>query len=82
VIENNILIDTCKEMVFRSSGTGSVVRYTMRRFFDSYNPYWVEVGLNASHMAVLTTCCFRRQLLAELRSDFTHANAIYLIGLP
>jgi Pectate lyase superfamily protein len=47
LIENNILVDACKEMVFRSSGAGSVVAYNYAdNSWDFDNPGWVEVGLN------------------------------------
>ena len=60
LIENNILIDTCKDMVFRSSGAGSVVAYNYAdNSFDLDNPAWVEVGINASHMAG-SSCVVRR----------------------
>src|SRR5258707_1058892 len=47
LIENNIFIDACKDMVFRSSGSGSVVAYNYADdSWDYDNPTWVEVGLN------------------------------------
>lgn len=79
LIENNILIDVCKDMVFRSSGAGSVVAYNYADdSFDFDNPTWVEVGLNASHMAGPHHVLFEGNLSHNADSDFTHGNAIYL----
>jgi hypothetical protein len=52
LIENNVMTDANKVMVFRSSGTGSVVGYNYTDdgwIWDTQG--WVEVGINASHMA-------------------------------
>ena len=52
MIENNVLIDANKEIVMRSSGSGSVVAYNYANdSWDFDTPSRVEVGLNASHMA-------------------------------
>ncbi len=52
LVENNILINACKDMVVRSSGAGSVFGYNYADdAWDFDKPGWVEVGLNASHMA-------------------------------
>ncbi|MBO0734209.1 MAG: pectate lyase [Methylocapsa sp.] len=79
LIENNILIDDNKEMVFRSSGTGSVVAYNYAD--DSWiftGPLWVEVGLNASHMAGPHHVLFEGNYSQNADSDYTHGNSIYL----
>ena len=79
LIENNILLDTCKNMVFRSSGAGSVVGYNYADdLFDFDTPAWVEVGLNASHMAGSHHVLFEGNLSHNADSDYTHGNAIYL----
>ena len=79
LIENNILIDACKEMVFRSSGAGSVVAYNYADdSWDFDNPTWVEVGLNASHMAGPHHVLFEGNYSQNFDSDYTHGNAIYL----
>jgi hypothetical protein len=79
LIENNIFIDTCKDMVFRSSGAGSVVAYNYADdSWDFDNPTWVEVGLNASHMAGPHHVLFEGNLSHNIDSDYTHGNAIYL----
>jgi hypothetical protein len=79
LIENNILIDACKEMVFRSSGAGSVVAYNYADdSWDFDTPGWVEVGLNASHMAGPHHVLFEGNYSQNIDSDYTHGNAIYL----
>jgi hypothetical protein len=79
LIENNILIDVCKNMVFRSSGAGSVVAYNYADdSFEFTVPTWVEVGLNASHMAGPHHVLFEGNLSHNADSDYTHGNAIYL----
>jgi len=79
LIENNILIDACKEMVFRSSGAGSVVGYNYADdSWDADAPTWVEVGLNASHMAGPHHVLFEGNYSQNFDSDYTHGNAVYL----
>ena len=79
LIENNILGDVCKDMVFRSSGAGSVVAYNYADdSFDFDTPTWVEVGINASHMAGPHHVLFEGNLSHNADSDYTHGNAIYL----
>ena len=79
LIENNILLDVCKNMVFRSSGAGSVVAYNYADdSFDFDTPAWVEVGINASHMAGPHHVLFEGNLSHNADSDYTHGNSIYL----
>ncbi|WP_244423250.1 glycoside hydrolase family 55 protein [Bradyrhizobium sp. ORS 375] len=79
LIENNILVDVCKNMVFRSAGAGTVVGYNYADdSFDFDNPGWVEVGINASHMAGPHHVLFEGNLSHNADSDYTHGNAIYL----
>jgi hypothetical protein len=66
-------------MVFRSSGAGSVVAYNYADdSWDFYNPSWVEVGLNASHMSGPHHVLFEGNYSQNFDSDYTHGNAIYL----
>lgn len=79
LIENNILVDSCKDMVFRSAGAGSVVAYNYADdSFDFDTPTWVEVGINASHMAGPHHVLFEGNLSHNADSDYTHGNSIYL----
>lgn len=79
LIENNISIDVNKVMVFRSSGAGSVVGYNYAD--DGWifgTDTWVEVGINASHMAGPHHVLFEGNYAFNADSDYTHGNAIYL----
>src|SRR5262249_8667636 len=79
LVENNIFIDACKEMVARSSGAGSVFGYNYTDdSWDYYNPAWVEVGINASHMAGPHHVLFEGNYSQNIDSDYTHGNAIDL----
>ena len=79
LIENNILIDANKEMAMRSSGTGSVVAYNYAdNSWDFDTPGWVEVGLNASHMAGPHHVLFEGNASQNADSDYTHGNAVGL----
>jgi hypothetical protein len=82
LVENNILINACKEMVVRSSGAGSVFAYNYADdAWDFDNPGWVEVGLNASHMAGPHHILFEGNYSQNIDSDYTHGNAIDLTFL-
>lgn len=79
LIENNIMTDVNKVMVFRSSGTGSIVGYNYAD--DGWiwgTQGWVEVGINASHMAGPHHVLFEGNYSFNADSDYTHGNAIYL----
>ena len=79
LVENNIIVDTCKIMVARSSGAGSVFGYNHADdSWDFTSPPWVEVGLNASHMAGPHHVLFEGNYSPNADSDFTHGNAIDL----
>jgi len=79
LIENNILIDTCKDIVMRSSGTGSVVAYNYADDpWDNNALTWQEVALNASHMAGPHHVLFEGNYAENFDSDYTHGNAVYL----
>jgi hypothetical protein len=79
LIENNIFIDVNKVMVFRSSGTGSVVSYNYTDNGWIYGTErWVEVGIDASHMAGPHHVLFEGNSSFNADSDYTHGNSIYL----
>jgi hypothetical protein len=66
-------------MVVRSSGAGSVFGYNYTDdSWDANNPTWVEVGLNASHMAGPHHVLFEGNYSPNADSDYTHGNAIDL----
>jgi hypothetical protein len=63
----------------RSSGAGSVVGYNYADdSWDFYNPGWVEVGMNASHMAGPHHVLFEGNYSQNFDSDYTHGNSIYM----
>jgi hypothetical protein len=79
LIENNILIDANKQMVANSAGAGSVVGYNYGDdSWIDYNPGWVEVGLNASHMTGSHHVLFEGNYSDNFDSDYTHGNSIYI----
>src|ERR1700730_11799832 len=79
LIQNNIMIDANKDMVMRSCGAGSVVAYNYADdSWDFDTPGWVEVGLNASHMAGPHHVLFEGNASQNADSDYTHGNAVYL----
>jgi hypothetical protein len=79
LVENNIFINACKEMVVRSSGAGSVIAYNYADDAWNFdNPGWVEVGLNGSHMAGSHHILFEGNYSQNIDSDYTHGNAIAL----
>lgn len=79
LIENNIITNTNKVMVFRSSGSGSVVGYNYTDDAWIYGtPGWQEVGINASHMNGPHHVLFEGNYATNADSDYTHGNAIYL----
>jgi hypothetical protein len=78
LIENNIILRTNKVMVARSAGAGSVVGYNyMDDGHIGYNPDWVEVGINGSHMVGAHHMLFEGNYSFNYDSDNTHGNAIY-----
>jgi hypothetical protein len=79
LIENNILIDANKQMVANSAGAGSVVGYNYGDdSWIDYQPGWIEVGLNASHMTGSHHVLFEGNYSNNFDSDYTHGNSIYL----
>lgn len=82
LVEDNILINACKNMVVRSCGAGSVFGYNYADdAWDYDNPGWVECGLNASHMAGPHHVLFEGNYGVNFDSDYTHGNAIYMTCL-
>jgi hypothetical protein len=78
LIENNIVLQANKMMVGRSAGAGSVVGYNyMDDGHIRYNPEWVEVGINGSHMVGSHHILFEGNESFNYDSDNTHGNAIY-----
>jgi hypothetical protein len=79
LVENNIILNACKVVVVRSCGAGSVFGYNdTDDSWDFDNPAWVEVGLNASHMAGPHHVLFEGNYSQNLDSDYTHGNAVDL----
>lgn len=79
LVEDNIIINACKEMVVRSCGAGSVFGYNYcDDSWDFDTPTWVEVGLNASHMAGPHHVLFEGNYSQNADADYTHGNSIYL----
>ena len=79
LVENNIIVNACKVVVVRSCGAGSVFGYNdTDDSWDFDSPTWVEVGLNASHMAGPHHVLFEGNYSPNLDSDYTHGNAVDL----
>lgn len=79
LVENNISINTCKVMVVRSCGAGSVFGYNYTDdAWDFDTPTWVEVGINASHMAGPHHVLFEGNYSPNADNDYTHGNSIYI----
>ena len=82
LVENNQILNTCKDMVVRSCGAGSVFAYNYADYpWDYDTPDWQEVALNASHMAGPHHVLFEGNYAVNIDSDYTHGNAIYLTFL-
>jgi hypothetical protein len=78
LVENSIIMKANKVMVVRSSGAGSVFGYNY--VDDGYintNGGWIEVGLNASHMAGSHHVLFEGNYSFNFDSDMTHGSVIY-----
>jgi hypothetical protein len=78
LIENNIIMQVNKVMVARSCGAGSVVGYN---YTDDghigYDPTWVEVGINGSHMVGSHHMLFEGNYSWNYDADNTHGSSIY-----
>jgi len=78
LIENSISMLANKVMVVRSAGAGSVVGYNyMDDGYINGMDRWVEIGLNASHMAGSHHVLFEGNWGFNIDSDQTHGNTIY-----
>ena len=78
LVENNIVMDANKVMVARAAGAGSVIGYNyVDDGFIGYDPNWVEVGINGSHMVGSHHMLFEGNYAWNYDSDNTHGSAIY-----
>ena len=79
LIENNIMVDADKAAgVVQCSGAGAVFGYNYTD--DSHigsNPGWVEIGLNASHLAGSHHTLFEGNYAFNWDSDDTHGSSVY-----
>jgi hypothetical protein len=77
LLENDISVDANKVIVARAAGAGSVVAYS---YLDDghigSNPSWIEVGLNASHMAGPHHVLFEGNWAFNADSDHTHGSSV------
>jgi hypothetical protein len=79
LIENGISIRANKVLVMRSAGAGSVVGYNyMDMGYINTQGYWIETGLNASHMVGPHHVLFEGNYGHNADSDNTHGNSVYL----
>lgn len=77
LIENNISWNFNKVMVMRASGGGNVIAYNyMDDGWIDYQPCWVEVGLNASHMTTPHHELFEGNQSFNFDGDSTWGNAV------
>jgi hypothetical protein len=79
LVENCISVRANKVMVARCSGAGSVYGYNYTdQGLINYAPGWIEIGLNASHMAGPHHVLFEGNYGFNWDSDFTHGNSIFM----
>ncbi len=79
LVENNIVWNMNKVMVMRASGGGNVVGYNyMEDGWIRYNPGWMEVGLNASHMTTPHFELFEGNASFNFDGDNTWGNAVFI----
>jgi hypothetical protein len=77
--ENNIVWNMNKVMVMRASGGGNVIGYNyMEDGWIGYDPGWMEVGINASHMTTPHYELFEGNQAFNFDGDNTWGNAIYI----
>lgn len=80
LIENNVILDANKMMVFRSAGVGTVVGYNYAdNGWISYNTTYTEVGLNASHLVGSHMVLFEGNISFNTDSDYTHGSSSYTL---
>lgn len=78
LIENNISVRANKVILARSSGAGSVVAYNyMDHGYIATEPWWIEVGINGSHMVGSHHMLFEGNQSFNLDTDDTHGNSTY-----
>ncbi|MFA7306172.1 MAG: hypothetical protein WC026_05815 [Hyphomicrobium sp.] len=78
LIEDGISVRANKLIVARSAGAGSVVAYNyMDMGYINTLGSWIEVGLNASHMAGSHHVLFEGNYAQNADSDDTHGNSVY-----
>jgi hypothetical protein len=79
LIENNIVWSMNKVMVMRCTGGGNVIGYNyMEDGWIDYNPAWVEVGLNASHMTTPHFELFEGNQSFNFDGDDVWGGAVYI----
>ena len=79
LIENNIVWNMNKVMVMRATGGGNVIGYNyMEDGWIDYNPAWVEVGLNASHMTTPHFELFEGNQSFNFDGDDVWGGAVYI----
>lgn len=79
LIENGIAVRANKLIAVRSAGAGSVIGYNyMDMSYINNQGYWIETGLNASHMVGPHHVLFEGNYGHNADSDNTHGNSIYL----
>ena len=79
LVENNIVWNMNKVMVMRASGGGNVVGYNyMEDGWIRYNPGWMEVGLNASHMTTPHFELFEGNASFNFDGDNTWGNSVFI----
>jgi hypothetical protein len=79
LVHNGISVKTNKVIVAESAGAGSVVAYNyMDDGFIDYNENWIEIGLNASHMAGSHHVLFEGNYAFNMDSDNTHGPSEYM----
>jgi len=79
LVENNVVWNMNKVMVMRASGGGNVIGYNyMEDGWIGYNPRWMEVGLNASHMTTPHFELFEGNQSFNFDGDNTWGNAVYV----
>jgi hypothetical protein len=79
LIENGISVLADKLMVARGSGSGSVIAYNyVDKQYIRDQTGWQEIGLNASHLVGPHHILFEGNWAANMDSDATHGNSVYL----
>jgi hypothetical protein len=81
LIENNIIWNMNKVMVMRATGGGNVIGYNyMEDGWISYNPQWIESGLNASHMTTAHHELFEGNQSFNFDGDDRWGGAVYIVA--